>query len=146
MCLSSRNAALLACLVGGGLMSSPAAARDYVLGGGFSLDNADGKSVIVAGDVAIGESTWLSGALGRSRVDLPRFLEIETSYASVGIDTYWDPAGLRLGAAYWGDSDLLDSIDYTASVYSRNERGSLAINAMTGTRYFLIIMFVSLSD
>jgi len=129
MPLSKYHCSLLAVLLGGCLLANAAVARDYVLGGGFSLDNANGKSVVAAGDVAIGESTWISGALGRSRVDLPRFLEIETSYASIGVDTYWDPAGLRLGAAYWGDSDLLDSIDYTASVYSRNDRGSLAIDA-----------------
>lgn len=118
-------------LAGGVVLSPPASAEagDFVVGAGFSVDDADGKSATIVGDVSLGDSTWLSGGLGRSGVDLPRFQEIETWYADLGIDTYWDPAGLRIGVAYWGDNDLLDSIDFSGSVYSRNERGSISINA-----------------
>lgn len=115
----------------GSVLSLPVVAKgdDYVLGAGLSLDDADGKTLTVVGDVSIGESTWLSGALGRSHVELPRFEEIETSYADIGIDTYWNPAGLRIGLAYWGDNEIFDSIDVTGSIYSRNERGTISINA-----------------
>jgi hypothetical protein len=119
-----------AVLLIGSVLSLPLVARggDFVLGAGLSLDDAEGTALTVVGDVSIGESTWLSAGLGRSRVDLPRFQEIETWYADIGIDTYWDPAGLRMGVAYWGDNDIFDSVDVTGSIYSRNERGTISIN------------------
>ncbi|MDH3433354.1 MAG: hypothetical protein OEM60_05825, partial [Gammaproteobacteria bacterium] len=38
----------------------------------------------------------------------------------------FDPVGVRVGAAYWGDSDILESNDLRASVYWRGQAVRLA--------------------
>lgn len=101
---------------------------DFVLAAGVSLDDADGKAISVLGDFAVAKSTWLSASIGRSAVDLPRFQEIETWYGDLGIDSFWDPAGARLSVAYWGDSELLDSVDVRGSVYTRGAKGMFAVD------------------
>ena len=102
--------------------------RAFILGAGFEGDSADGIAVTAIGDMELGERTWLSGAVGRTTVDLPRDFTSETWYGDVGIDHYFDPIGLRLSAAYWGDADILDSIDARGSIYSRGEAGSLGVD------------------
>ena len=104
------------------------AAGEYVIAGGVEGDSADGLAVALFGDLAIGEETWLSGGAARSSVDLPIRDKLETWYADVGIDHFFDPVGVRLGLAYWGDNSVLDSTDVRASVYFRGGRGSLGFN------------------
>lgn len=104
------------------------AAGEYVIAGGVEADSADGMVAALFGDVAIGDDTWLSGGVARSRVDLALRDELETWYADIGIDHYFDPAGIRLGAAYWGDDDILDSVDLRTSLYFRGDSGSLSLD------------------
>ncbi len=104
------------------------AAGEYVIAGGVEADSADGMAAALFGDVAIGEDTWLSGGIARSSVDLALRDELETWYADIGIDHYFDPAGIRLGAAYWGDDDILDSVDLRTSLYFRGDSGSLSLD------------------
>ena len=51
----------------------------------------------------------------------------ESTTDDIEFDHYFDPIGVRLGAAYWGDSDLLESDDWRASMYWRNDTATLAI-------------------
>jgi hypothetical protein len=51
----------------------------------------------------------------------------DTLNTDIGIDHWFGPLGLRLGAAYWGNSDILDSRDLRASIYLRGDAGSLAL-------------------
>ena len=104
------------------------AAGEFVIAGGVEGDDADGLALALFGDVAIGSETWLSGGVARSSVDLEIREELETWYADIGIDHYFDPAGIRVGAAYWGDDNILDSIDLRTSLYFRGERGSLSFD------------------
>ena len=104
------------------------AAGEYVIAGGVQADSADGVAAIVLGDVAVGEETWLSGAIARSRVELPIRDELETWYGDVGLDHFFDPAGVRLGLAYWGDNSVLDSTDARAAVYLRGSSGSVSFD------------------
>jgi len=104
------------------------AAGEYVIAGGVEADSADGMAAALFGDVAIGDDTWLSGGIARSNVDLELRDELKTWYADIGIDHYFDPAGIRLGAAYWGDDDILDSVDLRTSLYFRGESGSLSLD------------------
>lgn len=104
------------------------AAGDYVIAGGLQSDTADGLAVALLGDLAVAEETWLSAGLARSRVELPIRDELETWYADVGLDHFFDPAGVRLGLAYWGDNSVLDSTDARASVYFRGASGSLSFD------------------
>jgi hypothetical protein len=99
---------------------------DFVLGGGFSADDTGGLAIVAIGDVEVFERTWLTGSVGRTSVDLQDALGLETWYSDIGLDHFFDPAGIRLGAAYWGDSDILDSVDVSASLYTRNDGGSIS--------------------
>lgn len=100
----------------------------YILGAGAQGDSSDGLAATVFGDVAVSDKTWLSASFGRNAVDLPRGLEIETLYGDVGVDFYFDPAGLRLAVAYWGDSEILDSVDFRMSMYSRGDGRFLSLD------------------
>lgn len=44
------------------------------------------------------------------------------------MDHFFDPAGVRLGLAYWGDDNVLDSTDARASLYFSGRRGSLSFD------------------
>lgn len=104
------------------------AAGEYVIAGGVQADSSDGIAGVVLGDVAVGEETWLSGGIARSSVELPIRDVLETWYADVGLDHFFDPAGVRLGLAYWGDNSVLDSTDARAGVYFRGSSGSVSFN------------------
>ena len=73
------------------------AAGEYVIAGGVQADSADGIAGVVLGDLAVGEKTWLSAGIARSSVELPVRDELETWYGDVGLDHFFDPAGVRLG-------------------------------------------------
>lgn len=105
-----------------------AEAGDFLLGGGVEADSEDGFAAALIGDVAIGESTWLSGSVSHSDFELPSGETIDNLYADVGIEHFFDPVGVRLGAAYWGDDDLLASSDLRAAVFARGGKGYLALN------------------
>lgn len=104
------------------------AAGEYVIAGGLQGDSADGLAAALLGDLAVGEATWLSAGLARSSVELPIRDELETWYGDIGLDHFFDPAGVRLGLAYWGDNSVLDSRDARASLYFRGSSGSLSFD------------------
>jgi hypothetical protein len=104
------------------------AAGEYVIVGGLEGDSTDGLAAALFGDLAVGEETWLSAGVARASVDLPIRDALETWYGDVGLDHFFDPAGVRLGLAYWGDNSVLDSTDARASVYFRGSRGSLSFD------------------
>jgi hypothetical protein len=109
------------------LSSTALAAGDgFMIGGGVESDTEDGVSMSVIGGVGLAEDTWLSAGLARSRVDLGRGLDLESLYADIELDHYFDPVGVRIGASYWGDSDILHSNDWRASLYWRNDTVTLA--------------------
>ena len=103
-------------------------AGDFILGGGVEGDNADGVSMSVFGDLSIGNNTWITGSAARNSVELGRGIDSTTWYGGVDLDHYFDPAGVRLGFSYWGDNDILDSVDARASIYTRGDRGMLAFD------------------
>lgn len=104
------------------------AAGEFVIAGGVEGDNADGLALALFGDIAIGDETWLSGGVARGSADLAIRDELETWYADIGVDHYFDPAGIRLGVAYWGDDEILDSVDLRTSLYFRGDKGSLSLD------------------
>lgn len=108
------------------LASDGLAAEGYILGFGLEGDTAEGLAASAFGDIALTENTWLTAAIARNTVDLPRRQTINTWYADLGLDHWFDPVGVRLGVAYWGDSDILDSIDWSGSVYWRNDKVMIA--------------------
>lgn len=104
------------------------AIEGYILGAGLDADSEDGLTATLVADVGLTEKTWLSAAYARNRGDLSTLESLRTQLADVSIDHWFDPIGLRLGAAYWGDSDVLDSDDVKASIYWRGKSSSITLN------------------
>ena len=102
------------------------AGEGYIVGAGIEGDSADSLAVALVADVGLTEKTWVSGSLARNSVDSALGQAIDTWYGDVGLDHFFDPVGVRLGAAYWGDSDTLRSNDLRASLYWRNDAFSLS--------------------
>lgn len=105
-----------------------AASNGFIIGGGVESDTEDGLSMSLIGGVGLGKNTWLSVGAAKSSVKLSSDREIEAVYGDIELDHYFDPIGVRVGAAYWGDSDVLESNDWRASVYWRNEAVTISAN------------------
>jgi len=108
------------------LASNALAGEGYILGAGLEGDTEDGRSASAFGEVGLTEKTWISAAIAGNTVDLELRDDLDTLYADLGIDHWWDPIGVRAGIAYWGDDDTLDSTDWRASIYWRSEKFSIA--------------------
>lgn len=107
------------------LFSTTARSEGFVLGGGVDGDSADGRAVSAFGDFGLADSLWLSaaatyaettGVIRDSRIVL----------GSLSLDRFFDPLGVRIGGAYWGDPDLLDSRDLEVAFYLRGTGGFLS--------------------
>jgi hypothetical protein len=104
---------------------SAAESDGFILGFGGEADTAGGRAVAVFGDLGVTRETWLSAMLARTTTGSgPRSLD--TVYADLAIDHWFEPAGIRLAAAYWGDDEVLDSSDLRASIYFRNDSLSIS--------------------
>ncbi len=108
------------------LASNALAAEGYIVGFGLEGDSADGLGAALIGDLAVGQNTWLTGAVARSVVDVPDRRSVDSWYGDLEIDHLFDPVGVSLGVSYWGDSDTLDSRDWRGSVYWRGDKFLLA--------------------
>jgi hypothetical protein len=109
------------------LAGNAAAAGDgFMIGAGVETDTDDGISATVFGGLGLSADTWLSAGIAKSSVDLIEGRELDTLYADVELDHYFDPIGIRVGAAYWGDSDILESNDWRASLYWRSDAVTVA--------------------
>jgi hypothetical protein len=110
------------------LLAGTAAAADdgFLVGGGVESDTADGLRVSALGGLGLGEATWLSGGISKSTVELPIRRDINTLYGDLELDHWFDPVGVRFGVSYWGDSDILDSNDWRAALYWRNDKVTLS--------------------
>ena len=111
------------------LLSGPSwAAGEFVIGVGGEGDSLDGVAAAVFGDVAVGDETWLAASAAYTSVDLNFRDTLTTWYADLGLDHNFGPFGVRVGAAYWGDDDVLDSTDARLAAYVRSERAYLSFN------------------
>lgn len=105
-------AILLAC------HTAQAAGDGFVAGLGAEADTEDGRAVSAALDIATGSNTRVSAAVAHSRSE--GFTGgLDSWYADLEVDHSYNPAGVRIGAAYRGDADVLDSVDLRASIYLR---------------------------
>jgi len=103
-----------------------AAGDGFLIGAGVESDSEDGIRGSFIGGIGVSEDTWLSVGLSKSSVELPIRRDINTVYADVELDHFFDPVGVRIGVSYWGDSDVLDSNDWRASLYWRGEKVTLS--------------------
>lgn len=104
-----------------------ALAEAFVLGVGAEADSADGRALTAFGDFGVAEKTWLSATVSSYETDNV-FGGMRTTLADAGIDHWFKPVGIRAGASYWGNSDILDSVDLNASLYFRGENFMLSAN------------------
>ncbi len=109
------------------LATTAQADEGYTLGLDLQADDADGFAATAFAILQVGEDTSISGALGRSTAGVSQASDPESIYADLGIDHSFGLLGVRLNASYWGDSDVLDSKDLTASVYLSGDRGSVGL-------------------
>lgn len=109
------------------LMSGGAHAEGFILGAGVEGDSADGRAYTAFSDFSLGEKTWLS--LTAAKVDTQGIISNnDTMLGTAGLDFWLNPIGIRIGAAYWGNSNILDSRDLNSSVYVRGDAGSLSLD------------------
>jgi len=106
--------------------SAHADSNGFLIGGGFEGDSDSAIRGSMLAGVGIGEDTWLSAGLSQSTVELPNRRDINSLYADLELDHYFDPVGVRVGVSYWGDSDILDSNDWRASLYWRGDKVTLS--------------------
>jgi hypothetical protein len=98
----------------------------YLIGGGVEADSDEGLRGSLIATVGLSADTWLSGGFAVSSVELASGRSSDTVYGDIELDHHFNPLGIAVGAAYWGDPDLLDSVDLRASVYYRNDKFMLA--------------------
>jgi hypothetical protein len=98
----------------------------YLIGGGIETDSDEGFRGSLIAAVGLSDDTWLSGGFSASSVELASGRSSDAIYGDIELDHHFDPMGFTIGAAYWGDPDLFDSVDLRGSVYYRNNRFSLA--------------------
>ena len=109
------------------LLAGPTwAVEGYFVGGGLESDSADGIAVSFIGQLKIADETWLSATLAKSTAELPRDLSLDTVFGDVGIDHWFKPLGVSASIAYWGDHNILDSVNYRASLYWRSPKVTIS--------------------
>ncbi len=92
----------------------------YVIGLGAEGDTSDSLAFSAFGDFSLSEKTRISVTAARAQAE-GVFSQLNTVYGDIGLDYYFDPIGMRLGVAYWGDKDILDSLDIRGSLYLRTK-------------------------
>lgn len=93
------------------------------------LYDEDGTYALSAGvDHAFSEATWLrltaglaDGATGP--------VSLSTYRAGLGLDHWFDPAGLAVDVEYWGDSDTIETLAYRGELYFRGEHARFGLYA-----------------
>jgi hypothetical protein len=97
----------------------------YVLGIGAEGDTSHSRAFSAFADFGITENTWISATAAKAQAK-GALSELNTIYGDIGLDHHFDPIGVRIGAAYWGDSEILDSVDIRGSLYVRTKGLSLS--------------------
>jgi len=122
MLLFKRNIVILLAI----LLSGNAHAGDgYIIGLGAEGDTSDSLAFSAFGDFGLSKKTWISVTAAKAQAE-GVLSQLHTVYGDIGFDHYFDPIGIRFGAAYWGDEDILDSVDIRGSLYVRTNAISLA--------------------
>jgi len=112
---------LLALLLG----SNALAGDGFILGFGAEGDTSDSFSFSAFGDYSITRKTWISVTAAKAQAK-GVFSQLDTVYGDIGLEHHFDPIGIRISAAYWGDDEILDSVDIRGSVYVRTKSVSLS--------------------
>ncbi len=103
-----------------------AAGDGFMIGGGLEGDTDDGLVGALIGGMGLSQKTWLSAGLAASSTQLGNGQDLDTVYAQLELDHSFEPLGVRFGAGYWGDKDVLESRDWRVAVYWRGERAMVS--------------------
>ncbi len=108
------------------LTSSVWAIEDYAIGLGIESDDAGGTGVAGFADIGLNQNARFSLLFGKTRIDLTNEIKLNTTFGDIGVDYYFDPVGIRMELAYWGDNDIFDSVDWRGAMYWRNDTVSVS--------------------
>ncbi len=114
---------LLAILLGGNAF----AGNGYIIGLGAEGDTSDSLAFSAFGDFGLTQKTWLSVTAAMAQAE-GVVSQLQTVYGDIGLDHYFGPVGVRVGTAYWGDNNILDSFDIRGSLYVRTKAVVLAVD------------------
>jgi hypothetical protein len=117
MCFGERSAwlALIVCLA---CNAAHGSGDGFVAALGAEVDTEQAWSASAALDFAIREDTWIRASATHSSSS-GALRDLDSWYADIELDHSFDPLGVRIGAGYGGDTDLLDSVDLRGSIYLR---------------------------
>lgn len=97
----------------------------YVIGLGAEGDTSDSLAFSAFGDFGLTEKTWLSATVAKAEAE-GAFSQLRTLYGEISLDHFFGPVGARIGASYWGDDRILDSVDIRGSLYLRFDAGTIS--------------------
>lgn len=97
-----------------------------MVGGGVESDSEDGLNLALIGGYGLTDDTWLTGGVARSSAELGTGQDLNNLYVDLELDHWFDPVGIRIGGAYWGNSDILESQDGRFSLYWRGDTAMFA--------------------
>ncbi len=121
--MSSFRSTVWICLA---LVPVTGSADGFILGVGAEGDSADSRAFSAFGDFSVGDKTWIS--LSGTAAETEGIVrDNETALVGASLDYFFGPVGVRVGAGYWGNADILDSRDLEASVYLRGDAGSFSL-------------------
>lgn len=116
-------------LMAGMLTAASASGAEYVLAAGFSVDDNDGLSVSLFGDVAVGESTWLGMSLAATEARAAD-VEIQSRAASINLAHQIGKVLVNASAGVWGDPDALDSSDFSLGLTYAGAKWRVGVEAL----------------
>ena len=112
-------AAALAPAAAGHAQTTPAndaGGPGWMLGLGAQADENDAHSVLGTSYIGIGPATWLTFSAGKSSSPGDGG-DIEANALLIGVDHRFDKVGFTLEVEQWGDSGVLETTDFSGSVY-----------------------------
>jgi hypothetical protein len=125
-------AALAALAVSAGHARPPAddARGAWMLALGVQVEEGDADSELASLDFGIAKRTWLTLAAARSSSPADR-ADITADALVLGVDHRFAAVGFALEAERWGDSGVLETQDFSGSVYVDRDRWRLGLGYET---------------
>ena len=88
----------------------------WMLGLGAQADENDAHSVLGTSYIGVGPRTWLTFSAGKSSSPGDGG-DIEANALLIGVDHRFDKVGFTFEVEQWGDSGVLETTDFSGSVY-----------------------------
>ena len=102
----------------------------WMLGLGAQVDEEESDSLLGTLYVGVGSSTWLTFVAGQSSSPADR-ADIDADTLAIGVDHRFEQVGFTVEAERWGDSDALETENFSGSVYFDRERWRVGLGYRT---------------